>query len=186
MVLLKTTLTGMALIALGVAMLTVLGQYIPMELQQATRHDVEPHAEFLVGDVTDRSYSLPGSITLIGKIDVTQAPSNQSTDIEFMVFDSENYQKWSSGSQSDVIYSSDKAGQSNFTFTTGKSGVYHFVFDNRASLFKKYVAITIAYNEISISRVPDPRVGYLGWFFVVLGGIVLLYGLVTRAPIPWG
>jgi hypothetical protein len=185
MVLLKTTLTGIALIVLGVMMVTILGQYVPMELQQVTRHDVEPHAQFLVGDVADRTYSLPQSVTVVGNLDVTQAPSNQSTDIHFMVFDNDNYQKWSSGSQSDVTYSSNQPGQSNFTFSTGKSGVYHFVFDNRASLFKKYVALAIAYNEISIARVPDPRVGYVGWVLVVVGGVLLVYGLLRRAPIPW-
>jgi hypothetical protein len=185
MVLLKTTLTGLVLIVLGVMMLTVLGQYVPMELQQITRHDVEPHAQFLVGDVADRSYSLPGSVTVVGRIDVAQAPSNQSADVHFMVLDNENYQKWSLGSQSDIIYSSNQPGQSNFTFSTGKGGVYHFVFDNRASLFKKYVALTIAYNEISIARVPDPRVGYVGWVLVVTGGVALLYGLIRRAPVTW-
>lgn len=185
MVLLKTTLTGVTLIVLGVMMLTVLGQYIPMELQRVTQHDVEPKAQFLVGDVADRPYSLPSSVTVVGGIDVTQAPSNQSSDIHFMVLDNENYQKWSSGSQSDVIYSSNQLGRSNFTFATGKGGTYHFVFDNRASLFKKYVALTIGYNEISITRVPDPRVGYIGWVLVVIGGVGLLYGLIRRPPISW-
>jgi hypothetical protein len=122
---------------------------------------------------------------VVGEIDVTQAPSNQSADIHFIVLDNENYQKWSSGSQSDVIYSNNQPGQYNFTFATGKTGTYHFVFDNRDSVFKKYVGLTIGYNEISITRLPDPRVGYIGWVLVVIGGVGLLYGLIRRPPISW-
>lgn len=185
MVLLKTTLAGITLLVLGVLMLTVLGQYVPMEIQQVAKHEVEHEAVFLVGDLAHRSYSLPGGITVVGTVSATQAPSNQSTDIRFLVFDDENYQKWTSKAQPDALYSSDNPGLSNFTFSSRNSGVYHFVFDNQASLFKKYVTLSVAYNEVSISRVPDPRVGYLGWVLVVVGAMVLVYGLVRRAPIPW-
>ncbi len=185
MVLLKTTLTGIALLALGVILLTIAGQYVTVEVQQVHRHDLEPHAEFLVGDQVDKQYSLPGGVATFGVITVTQAPSNQTGDIRFMVLDSDNYPKWSTGAQANFLYTAEKQGQFNFTFATEKSGVYHFVFDNRASLYKKYVILTVAYNEITVTRVPDPRTAYVAWPLVVAGGLILLYGLARKPPIPW-
>jgi hypothetical protein len=186
MVLLKTTLAGFALLLLGVLLLGVLGQYVTVEVRQVHRRDVEPHAEFLVGDMVDRSYSLPGGSDVLGTISVTEAPSNQTGDIRFLVFDAENYQRWSSGGQASFMYSAEKQGQFNFTFTSDKAGTYHFVFDNRASLYKKYVTLTIAYDEITTSRIPDPRVNYLSWALVIAGGLIFVYGLLRKPPIPWG
>jgi len=185
MVLLKPTVAGFAVLVCGILLLTVLGQYVTVEVQEVHRHDVEPHAEFLVGDFADKSYSLPGSSEVLGTMSVTEAPSNQTGDISFMVFDAENYQRWSSGGQANFMYSAEKQGQFNFTFTTDKAGVYHFVFDNRASLYKKYVTVTIAYNEITTSRVPDPRANYVSWALIITGGLIFIYGLVRKPPVSW-
>lgn len=153
MVLLKPTLAGIVLLVLGVVSITVLGQYVTMEVQQTQRRDIEPHVEFLVGDLQERSYTLPASVQVFGTILATQVPSNQSGEVHFIVLDNENYQRWSTGSQADFVYSADNQGQFNYTFTTNKSGVFHFVFDNRASLYKKYVILTVAYDEVLTSRV---------------------------------
>ena len=185
MVLLKTTVAGFALLVLGLLLLTVAGQYVTIEVQEIQRRGVEPHAEFLVGDVVDKSYSLPAGVEVLGTISVTEAPSNQTGGIRFLVFDADNYQKWAIGGQANFAYSAEKQGQFNFTFTTDKSGVYHFAFDNRASLYKKYVTLTIAYNEVIKSRVPDTRVGYVGWALVIIGGLIFVYGLLRKPPIPW-
>jgi hypothetical protein len=185
MVLLKTTLAGACLLVVGILLLTTLGQYVTVEVRQVQQRDVEPHAEFLVGDVVDRTYTLPASVSAAGSVDVTQAPTNASGDIKLMVFDADNYQKWSSGQQSDFMFSAEKQGQFNFTFTTANAGVYYFVFDNRASLFKKYVILSVGYSEVTISHVPDPRVPYIGWALAVVGGIVLVIGLAKKPPIPW-
>ena len=185
MVLLKTTVAGLAILVLGVLLLTVMGQYVTAEVQQVHRQDVEPHAEFLVGDSVDRAYNLPASSEVLGTISVTQAPSNQTGDIRFMVFDADNYQRWSAGGQANFVYSAENQGEFNFTFTPKNSGVYHFVFDNTASLYKKYVILTIAYKQITTSRVPDTRVGYVGWAFVVGGGSIFIYGLLRKPPITW-
>lgn len=185
MVLLKTVLAGALLLTIGLLMVTFIGQYVTMEVQDLQRRDIEPHSEFLIGDVLDRSYSLPAGVSVLGSIVVTQAPSNQSGDIRFIVFDAENYQRWSSGGQSNFLFSALKQGQFNFTFKTDKAGVYHFVFDNRASLFKKYVILSIAYNEVFTSRVPDTRVRYVGWALLVVGGLILVFGLVKKPPVSW-
>ncbi len=186
MVLLKTTLTGAILLVAGILLLTAVGQYITVEVQVVQRHDVESHAEFLVGDVTDRPYSLPAEVSVFGTLDVTKAPTNGSSDVQFLVFDSINYQNWAAGQQSSFILSGDQQGRSNFTFNTNNSGVYHFVFDNRASLFKKYVVLSVSYNEVSTSRQPDPRTPYIGWGLSAVGLILLVYGLIRKPPIPWG
>ena len=185
MVLLKTTLTGVLLLVVGILLLTVAGQYITVQVQVVQRHDVELHAEFLVGDVVDRPYSLPAGVSVFGTLDVTQAPTNSSSDVRFLVFDSTNYQSWAAGQQSSFIFSGDVQGSSNFTFNINNSGVYHFVFDNRASLFKKYVSFSVSYNEVSTSHQPDPRVPYVGWGLSVVGLILLVYGLVRKPPISW-
>lgn len=185
MVLLKTTLAGVILLLAGVLLLTVAGPYITVEVQVVQRHDVETQADFLVGDVTDRPYSLPATVSVFGTIDVTQAPTNQSGNVQFLVFDASNYQSWAAGQQSSYIFSADQQGHSNFTFTTTNSGVYHFVFDNRASLYKKYVTLSVSYNEVSTSRQPDPRTPYAGWGLSAVGLILLVYGLVRKPPIPW-
>jgi hypothetical protein len=156
MVMFKTTLLGASLVVFGFLVLIVLGAYITVQVQDVQVRAVEPHAEFLVGDLADKLYSLPGSVSVFGTVDVTQAPSNSSGDIHFMVFDSENYQKWSAGQQANFLFSADNQGKFNFTLTTGNGGSYHFVFDNHASLFKKYVILSIGYKEITINNVPDP------------------------------
>jgi len=185
MVLLKTTLIGALLLVTGILLLTVVGQYITVEVQVVQRHDVESHAEFLFGDVTDRNYSLPAGVSVFGTLDVTQAPTNRSSDVEFLVFDSTNYQNWAAGQPSSYIFSGDQQGNSNFTFSTDHRGVYYFVFDDRASLFKKYVTFSVSYNDVLTGRQPDPRVPYVGWGLSAVGLILLVYGLVRKPSIPW-
>lgn len=185
MVLFKTTLIGASLAIIGFLVLIVLGAYITVQVQDVQVRMVEPHAEFLVGDLTDKPYSLPGSVPVFGTVDVTQAPGNSSGDIHFMVFDSDNYEKWSAGQQANFLFSADKQGEFNFTLTTASGGSYHFVFDNHASLFKKYVVLSIAYKEITINNIPDPRVPYVAWAILGVGGVILAYGLVRKPPIAW-
>jgi len=185
MVLLKPTLTGIVLLVLGVLSITLLGQYVTMEVQRTQRQDLEPHVEFLVGDTAERSYTLPANVQVFGTIVATQVPLNQSGEIHFIVLDNENHQKWIAGGQADFIYSTDNQGQFNYTFTTNKSGVYYFLFDNRASLYKKYVTLSVAYNEVLTSRVPDTRVEPIGWGLIIAGALVLAYGLARKAPVVW-
>jgi hypothetical protein len=185
MVLFKAAVAGMLLLALGVVSVTLLNQYVTMEVQLTQRRDVEPHVELLIGDIVEKSYMLPTNVDVFGTVTVTQAPSNQSGDIRFIVMDNENYLKWSTSGQADSLYSVNGQGQFNYTFTTKKSGVFHFVFDNRASLYKKYVALTVAFNEVLSRRVPDTRLVPVGWILMVLGGLILIYGLARKPPIPW-
>jgi hypothetical protein len=166
-------------------LLTVAGPYVTVPVQVVQRHDVESHAQFLVGDVTDRSYSIPGSVAVFGTLDVAEAPTNQTGDIQFMVFDAQNYQLWMAGQQSNNLFISDQQGHSNFAFNTPSSGVYYFVFDNRASLYKKFVTLSLGYNEVSISNKPDPRIPYLGLGLLAAGLVVLIFGLARKPPIPW-
>lgn len=185
MVLLKTTLAGACLLVVGIFLLTTLGQYVTVDVRHVESREVEPHAEFLVGDVADRTYDLPANVSAFGSVDVTQAPTNASSDIRFMVFDAASYQKWSSGQQSGFMFSTEKQGQFNFTFATTIPGTYHFVFDNRASVFKKYVTLSVGYSEVIVSHVPDPRTPYIGWALLVGGALILAIGLARKPPIPW-
>ncbi len=185
MVLLKTTIAGCALLVVGILLLTVAGQYVTVEAREVQTRSVEPHAEFLVGDTVDKSYNLPANVEVLGTLDATQAPSNQTGSIRFLVFDADNYQKWLTGGQASSIYSAEKQGPLNFTFTTGTDGIYHFVFDNHVSLYKQYVTFTVAYNEVIRSRIPDTRVGYVGWVFAIMGGLIAAYGLLRKPPVSW-
>ena len=180
MVLLKTTVAGFVVLILGVLLLSMIGQYVTVQVQEVHRHDVEPHTQFLVGDTVDKSYSLPGSSSVFGVVAVTEATSNQAGDINFTVLSSDI-----TGARANSVYSAEKQGQFNFTFTTGKGGVYHFVFDNRNSLYKKYVTLTVAYNEVITSQVPDTRVTYVAWVLIAVGGLVLVYGLMRKPPVTW-
>ncbi len=185
MVLLKTTLFGVSLLVVGILLLTVMGQYVTVQVQDIKRRNIEPHVEFLVGDLADRTYSFPATVSVLGAIDVTQAPTNQSGDIHFIIYDAENYQRWSSGGQSASLFSAEKQGHFNFTFQTNKNGVYHLLFDNRASPFKKYVILIVGYDEVSIRHVPDPRIPYIGWTLLAIGILLSAYGLLRKPPIPW-
>jgi hypothetical protein len=185
MVLLKTTLVGALLLVAGVLLLTVAGPHITVQVQAVQRHDVEPHAQFLVGDVMDRQYTLPGSVSVLGTLNVMQAPTNQSGNIQFMVLDSQNYELWSTGQQSNNLFASNALGASNFTFNTASAGVYHFVFDNRASVYKKYVTLSVSYDEVSVSTRPDARVPYVSLGLLAVGLVVMVYGLARKPPISW-
>jgi len=185
MVLLKTSIVGALLLVAGILLLTVAGPYLTVQVQNIQQRTVEPHAQFLVGDVSDRQYTLPAAVSVFGMISVDQAPTNQSGSIQFMILDNQNYALWSTGQQSNNLFVSDQPGASNFTFNTGSAGVYHFVFDNRASVYKKYVTLTVGYNEISVSTKPDPRVPYVGWGLFAVGLVVLIYGLVRKPPVTW-
>jgi len=181
----KTTITGVAVLVIGILLLTFAGQYITMTVQNVQRTDVEPHAEFLVGDMEQRSYTLPAGVTVFGIVKATQAPTNQSGDIRFMVFDDQNYQKWSTGGQANSVYSTEKQGQFNYTFTSTTPVLYHFVFDNRASLYKEYIVFSLAYNDIVTSQVPDPRMQYLSYAMIVLGVLLLVVGLGMKPKPRW-
>jgi hypothetical protein len=185
MVLLKTTLTGVCLALFGLTLLLVLSPYITVQVRDVQARQVEPHAEFLVGDLRDQPYNLPGGVLVFGTVDVTQAPTNSSGDIRFIVFDADNYQKWTAGQQANFLFSSDTGGEFNFTLTTGNAGMYHFVFDNHASLFKKYISLSVGYKEVIVNNVPDPRVPYFAWPLLAGGGLILAFGLVKKPPISW-
>ena len=176
---------GVVILVIGVLLLNYGGQYITMTVQNTQRTNVEPRAEFLVGDTAQRSYPLPASVTVLGVLRVTQAPTNQSGDLRFLVFDESNFQKWNAGGQADSTYSSEQQGQFNFTFTTSKNGVYHFVFDNRASMYKKYVVFSMAYNEVVRSQQADPRTQYVAWATLIVGGLLFLFGLLKKPPVRW-
>jgi emp24/gp25L/p24 family/GOLD len=185
MVRFKTAITGIAVIAIGILMLTAIAPYLTVTVQETQRHDVDPRVEFLVGDTIDRSYTLPESVSVIGSINVEEAPSNQSTDIRFSVFDADNYAIWSTGGQANALFSTDGQGQFNYTFTTPKSGLYYFVFDNRASLFKKYVVFSLAYDEAITSQEPDTRVPYVAWALILMGGVISAVGLIRKPVVSW-
>lgn len=185
MVLFKTALSGILILVIGGLLFTYGGQFITMMVQNTQRTDVEPHAEFLVGDVVQRSYTLPGTVSAFGVVKITQAPTNQSGDMRFLVFDDVNYQKWTTGGQADLAYSANNQGQFNFTFSTGKSGLYHFVFDNRASVFKKYVVFSMSYNETVKSQIADPRIQNFSWIVLLVGAVLLVMGLVRKPPLRW-
>ena len=181
----KTTMTGVAALVIGILLLTFAGQYITMTVQNVQRTDVEPHTEFLVGDVEQRSYTLPAGVMVFGTVKVTEAPTNQSGDIRFIVFDDQNYQKWGAGGQANFAYSTEKQGQFNYTFTSTANMVYHFVFDNRASLYKKYVTFSLAYNDVVTSQVPDPRTQYVAYAMIALGALLLVIGLSMKPKPRW-
>ncbi len=185
MVLLKTTLAGVTILIIGILLLTVGGQYVTVTVQNTERQNVDPQVAFLVGDVADRSYSLPSAVSVFGSVDVTQAPMNQTSDVRFSIFDAQNYQLWSSGAQANSLYSTTEQGQFNYTFTTPKSGLYYFVFDNRASVFKKYVIFSLAYDEIVTSQQPDTRIPLLAWTLIVAGGLLAAAGLIRKPAVSW-
>ena len=169
----------------GLLLLTVAAPYLTIQVQNVQRHDLEPGTQFLVGDVADKEYSLPSAVLVFGTIDVGQAPTNESGSTQFMIFDTSNYQLWTAGQQSNNLFSSDQPGATNFTFNTGNAGVYHFVFDNRASIYKKYVTLTVSYNEVSLSTKPDPRIPYVGWGLMSVGLVLLVYGLARKPQVTW-
>jgi hypothetical protein len=185
MVLFKTALIGVALLILGVVVMTSVAPNITIEVQEVHWRTVEPHAEFLVGDTVDRSYALPQATSVTGTVFVTEAPSNQTSDISFLVFDLENYQRWNKGGLANALYSRENQGQFNFTFKTESASQYYFVFDNRASVFKKYVVFTLGYDETTTKRVPDTRFGYVGWGLAVIGATFLAYGLLRKPRVTW-
>jgi hypothetical protein len=185
MVLLKTLFAGAAMLIIGILLLTVLGQYVTVTVQNTERQNVDPQVAFMVGDVTDRSYSLPSGVSAFGSVGVTQAPTNQTSDVRFTIFDAQNYQLWSSGAQANSIYSTTGQGQFNYTFTTQKSGIYHFVFDNRASVFKKYVVFSLAYDEIVTGQESDARIPLLAWGLAAAGGLLAVVGMIRKPSISW-
>ncbi|MGO9645564.1 MAG: hypothetical protein ACLPY5_12550 [Candidatus Bathyarchaeia archaeon] len=185
MVLFKTAIVGVAVLIIGILLLTVIGPYVTVTAQNIQTRDVDPHVEFLVGDMIDRSYTLPSSVPVFGSVYVSQAPTNQTSNIQLSIFDADNYQIWSSGGQANSLYSTDGQGQFNYTFTTPKSGLYYFVFDNRASLYKKYVVFSLSYNEVITSQEPDTRIPYLAWAFIIVGGLVAAVGLIRKPAMSW-
>lgn len=185
MVLFKTSVAGAMLVVAGLLLLTVAGQYVTVPVQTVQRHYVEQLAAFTVGDVTDRSYSLPAGVSTSGSLNVTQLPTNQLGDINFTIFDANNYQKWSAGQQSSSLLSKDEQGQSTFTFNTAKSGPYYFVFDDRLSSYKKSVAFSLSYDVVSTNYEQDPRIPYAGWALLIVGLLVLSVGLIKKAPVSW-
>lgn len=185
MVLLKPTIAGIGLILLAVVIMTYGPQHITMQTQEVRRTEVEPHIEFLVGDLKDRAFELPAHVTVVGAMKVVEAPTNRSSSILFMVMDAENYQRWISGQEPTFILSGEREGESEYAFELEKEGLVYFVFDNRAALFKKYVTFSVAYEETITTSLPDPRVTYVAWGLLIMGALVVAYGLVRKAPIPW-
>jgi hypothetical protein len=126
---------GVILVVLGVV------AYVAFPIPQSNRILVSGEAMTVrAGSSVPRVFHLPVDADVSG--DITTV-SGGNLDIDFYVFDKNNYDLWSGGQQSlKYVYIYRASSGQHFSFTTDKEADYYFVFSNPVLLFGSDRSIT--------------------------------------------
>lgn len=183
--LIKTSIAGALALATSLMFIFPLSSAVTVEVPKVVTGDLIPKMTALVGDIFVKSVTLEKRTKVTGTVQAKIAGSESPGEVTFIVFDSANYSRWQAGESFTALYKVTNTDRFEFAFVAGRSGVHNFVFDNRASLYKKEVSLAAGYEQTVLSREPDSRVRGVSYALLALGIPVLAYGLIRRPPIPW-
>jgi len=180
---------GIVLVALGLLLLFLGTQTLTIDVPKTEMKVLFERSTFTVGDSAYRSADLTANLTVSCSGDVRIPSSNESGDIDFYVMDKPNFQKWQMGDRTaDYLVQKPKAQEIDVSFTTPRTDVYYFVFDNSYStLFKKEVSFSASYQFVVIHHetVEDRTFNSFGYPLIVVGVVFVIYGLVRKAETRW-
>ncbi len=183
------TLGGILLLILGILMILFGSYTYTINIPIVESQIVYDKISFTVGDVKVYETDLFENVTVTCNASINIPTTGDVGDINFYVLRGEEFQRWKSG-EKDIAYIIELAQikSVNVSFQTDKQGTYYFIFDNTFSeLYKKEVTFssTIEYITYVEEIRENNSVVYIGYFAVVIGAIVTLYGLIRKPEVTW-
>ncbi len=183
--LLKTSIAGILAVMVSLAFMFPLSNALTVDVPRVVIGDLIPATKALVGDAYEKSTSIEKGAKVTGTVQVRVAGGDSAGEIVFMVLDGSNHTRWLAGESFRALYKNTGSDLFDFFFTVERSGAHYFVFDNRASLYKKEVSFAAKYEQTVLSKEPDSRVRYFAYALLVAGIPVLGYGLIRRPQVRW-
>jgi uncharacterized OB-fold protein len=96
--------------------------------------------------------------------------------VGFYIMNEGNFTEWRLGNPSSVAFGKPDVTNYNFTFITGGSGVYYFIFSNQDAGHKN---ILFTLNTVTYTMVPSPIIQYADFELIVLGILLTIIGIKT-------
>jgi len=185
----RATLGGTSLVILGILMILFGSYTYTINIPIVESETVLDNISFTVGDVKVYEADFFENVTVTCNASINIPTTGDSGDINFYVLRGEEFQRWKNG-EKDIIYIIELTmiKSINASFQTDKQGTYYFIFDNTFSeLYKKEVTFssTMEYATYVEEIRENNRIEYIGYFAVVIGVIVTVYGLVRKPEVTW-
>jgi hypothetical protein len=178
-------ISGIIVIIVGVSLLIVGPQLIVVPSTQVQVFELFHDETFLVGDVAERSVQLDEGVTVNGTVAVSSALTGAASHVLMLVADDANYEKWVTQGSPTYVFQKDLSNGQTFSFTVSGAGLHHFVFDNKASLEKKKVTLTVDLQKPVTVNVPDKRISYVAYAVVAVGCLFTVMGILRKTPVRW-
>ena len=183
--LLKTSIAGIFAVVVSLTFMFPLSNALTVDVPKVVTGDLIQAAKALVGDAYEKSATIEKGTKVTGTVQVRVAGGDSPGEIIFMVLDGANRTRWLAGESFAALYKNTESDQSDFFFIVERTGTHYFVFDNRASLYKKEVSFAAKYEQTVLSKEPDSRVRYFAYALLVVVIPVLAYGVIRRPPVRW-
>jgi len=178
-------LSGIAVILVGACLFFVGPQLIMVQSTQVQVTELFHDETLAVSEVGERSAQLDEGVTVNGTVAASSALTGGPSDVQMLVADDENYQKWVTGGSPTYTFQKDMLGGQNFSFTVPRTGLYHFVFDNRNSPVKKKVTMTADLQKQVTISMSDKRILYVAYGVIAVGSLITVVGILRRTPVRW-
>jgi hypothetical protein len=180
---------GIVIVALGLLLMFFATQTRTIDTPKTETKVVFERSTLTVGDYAYRSADFVANLTVVCSGSVRTPATNESGDMNLYVMDKDNFEKWQNGDRSvNFIVQKLRISQIDVSFFTVRGDTYYFVFDNSYSaLFKKEVTFSVSYQYKTIHHetVEDRSLNSYGYPLVIVGGIVVAYGLLRKAQVRW-
>ena len=183
------TLGGISLIILGILMILFGSYTYTIDIPIIESKTVFDKISFTVGDVKVYEADFLENVTVTCNASINIPTTGDTGEINFYVLSGEEFQRWRSG-EKDIFFIIELAMITNIntSFQTDKQGTYYFIFDNTFSeLYKKEVTFssTMEYVTYVEETRENNNIVYIGYFAVVFGVIVSVYGLIRKPEVTW-
>ncbi|MCZ2845200.1 MAG: hypothetical protein O2U61_01680 [Candidatus Bathyarchaeota archaeon] len=183
------TLGGISLVILGILMILFGSYTYTINIPIVESNTVFDKISFTVGDVKVYEADFFENVTVTCNASINIPTTGDAGDINFFVLRGEEFQRWKNG-EKDVIFIIELTmiKSINTSFQTDKQGTYYFIFDNTFSeLYKKEVTFssTMEYLTYVEEIRENNSIVYIGYFAVVFGVIVTVYGLIRKPEVTW-
>ena len=180
---------GILLLVLGVLLFLFGTQVHMVEVPKTEAKVLFDKSMLTVGDYAYKSSGVPANVTVFCSGLVTLPSSNESSEINFYVFDKANFQKWQNGDRSsNFIVQRMGVNQLEASFITVHEDTYYFVFDNSFStLYKKEVVFSASYEYkvVGYKPVEDRTFNSYSYPLIVAGAVLAAYGLIRKPEVRW-
>jgi len=185
----KPTFLGLIIFLVGLLIFMYGVRTYVVHVQKADIGLMFPTTTFRVDDYYEPiKTKLKKDMTAFGYVSVRIPVAGDVGDIDFYVFDEQNFEKWKRDDKSaQYVAKYVRLSAFSYSFTVEREDTYHFLFDNRYSPYKKDVTFNATYQQMIV--VPESRLDYtlnhVGGVISIIGVAITVYGLARKPELRW-